>query len=94
MVAVELTGHLVCAHEREAATVRRYLPRHSELTRAEPGCLHFEVKPTDDALVWSVSERFVDRAAFDVHQARVAASEWGRVTDGITRDFVVTEREE
>lgn len=88
--AVELTGHLVCAHEGEAATVRRYLPRHVELTHAESGCLRFDVKPTHDPLVWSVSEKFADRAAFDEHQARVAASEWGRATVGIRRDFVVS----
>ena len=58
--------------------------------RALPGCLHFTVTPTGDPLVWSVHERFVDQAAFDLHQARVQASEWGRATAGIERDYVVT----
>jgi hypothetical protein len=31
----------------------------------------------------------VDQAAFDSHQARVQASEWGRATAGIERDYVV-----
>ena len=89
MSLVQLTGRLVCADDDEAATVRRHLPRHVELTRAETGCLHFEVEPTDDPRVWMVSERFVDQAAFDSHQTRVRASEWGRATSGIRRDYVI-----
>lgn len=90
MNAVVLTGRLLCASADEAAVVARELPRHVELTRAEPGCLSFEVEPTDDPLVWSVAERFVDRAAFAAHQARVAESDWGRATAGIERDYVIT----
>lgn len=90
---VELTGRLVCEHDREAEIVLRHLPRHIELTRAEAGCLQFDVTQTGDPLVWTVSERFVDRAAFDAHQARVAASEWGRATAGIERNYQITQAE-
>lgn len=88
---ITLTGRLICADHAEAEIVRRHLDRHSELTRAEPGCLHFCVAETDDPLVWEVSERFVDRPAFDAHQHRVRASEWGRVTAGIARDYAISE---
>lgn len=74
--AVELTGRLLCADPDEAAAVRRHLPEHVALTRAEPGCLRFEVEPTEDPLVWTVSELFVDRAAFEAHQARIRSSPW------------------
>ena len=74
--AVELTGRLVCGDLDEAAAVRRHLPEHVALTRAEPGCLRFEVEPTEDPLVWTVSELFVDRAAFEAHQARIRSSPW------------------
>lgn len=84
---ITLTGRLVCASSDEAAIVRRHLRRHVELTRAEAGCLRFDVDPTDDPFVWEVSERFVDQPAFDAHQARVRASEWGRVTAHIARDY-------
>ena len=67
--------------------VRRHLSQHMELTRAEPGCLRFDVESSSDPLVWTVFEEFVDRAAFDVHQARVRSSEWGRETAGIERDY-------
>lgn len=93
MSTVELVGRLVCEHGDEAKIVRGHLPRHIELTRAEEGCLHFDVKRTDDPLVWTVSERFVSQAAFEVHQVRVGASEWGRATAGIKRDYVISQDE-
>lgn len=90
MSTVALMGRLSCANGREAATVARHLPRHVELSRAETGCLHFDVEPTTDPLVWTVSESFVDQAAFDAHQARARTSEWGMATAGIRRDYTIT----
>lgn len=86
---IRLIGRLVCADSDEMAIVLRHLDRHIELTRAESGCLHFSVEQTGDPLVWAVLERFEDQAAFDSHQARVRASEWGQMTSGIKRDYVV-----
>lgn len=94
MTTLELTGRLLCADAAEAETVRRHLPRHIELTRAEPGCLRFEVEQSEDPLVWTVAERFADQAAFDAHQARVVSSDWGRATTAIQRDYVITRNEE
>ncbi|MCC6309374.1 MAG: antibiotic biosynthesis monooxygenase [Trueperaceae bacterium] len=91
MPQVRLTGQLVCKHVDEVATVIEYLPPHASLTRAEPGCLSFEVKQTEDPFIWQVEERFIDAAAFAVHQERVAASEWGRMTSRIERRYVVEE---
>ncbi|WP_308470940.1 putative quinol monooxygenase [Clavibacter michiganensis] len=65
------------------------LPEHIMLTRAEPGCLSFEVTQTTDPLVWRVEERFEDEEVFRAHQARVASSEWGRITSQIERRYVV-----
>lgn len=87
---ISLSGRLVCAGGDEAAIVRRNLDRHIALTRAEPGCLHFEVEPTIDPLMWTVQQRFVDQSAFDAHQRRVKASDWGRATAGIKRDYVIS----
>lgn len=88
---VTLEGQLRCTSTEQREAVLRHLPRHVELTRAEPGCLAFAVTPTADPLVWQVAERFADRAAFDAHQARVSASAWGRATAGVPRDYTVTE---
>lgn len=86
---IELTGSLICKDDGEAAIVRQFLPRHIELSRAEPGCLRFNVTQSRDPLVWRVSEQFTDRASFDAHQERVKASEWGRATAHIQRDYFI-----
>lgn len=89
---VTLVGELRCADASQAERVRAHLDEHIALTRAEPGCLAFDVTPTATEGVWSVSERFVDEAAFDAHQRRVAESTWGRETAGIERAYVITGR--
>ena len=82
-----LTGRLVCRSDAEAAAVATHLSEHIQLTRAERGCLSFEVAATDDPLVWTVEERFTSEDAFATHQARVAGSDWGRSTAGIERQY-------
>ncbi|WP_367118301.1 GNAT family N-acetyltransferase [uncultured Microbacterium sp.] len=89
---VTLTGELRCAHAAEVERVHAHLAEHIALTRAEPGCLSFDVAPTESEGVWRVSERFVDEAAFDAHQRRVATSTWGRETAGIERSYVIRGR--
>lgn len=88
---IRLTGYLVCATAGQAATVAEHLQRHIELTRAEAGCLEFEVRPTADPLAWQVVELFESAEAFARHQERATASEWGRATAGIERDYSVEE---
>ena len=41
-------------------------------------------------MIWSVSERFIDAAAFEAHQARAGASDWAIQTKGIARDYKVS----
>ncbi len=89
-MGVTLTGQLICKTEDEAARVRAALDTHIRLTRAEPGCLSFEVTPTDDPLVWQVDEAFADKAAFDAHQTRAGASDWAAQTAGIERNYTIT----
>ena len=89
MSDIHLIGHLVCKNEDEARIVTNHLPEHIERTRAEPGCVSFTVTPSEDPLVWMVEERFEDQRAFELHQKRVAGSEWGRVTAGIERRYSV-----
>ena len=88
-MGVTLTGQLVCATEAEAERVRGALAEHIRLTRAEPGCLTFDVTPTDNPLVWAVAEAFRDPASFEAHQARAGASDWARATAGIRRDYTI-----
>ena len=89
---IHLTGKLICADEAQAGIVRTYLPEHIRLTRAEPGCLKFEVfRSQSDPVRFAVSEVFRDRDAFDAHQARAAATIWARGTAGIPRDYTISE---
>lgn len=91
MPAVTLQGTLTCATPQDADLIARLLPDHIRLSRAEPGCLSFTVTQTADPLVWQVAETFADRAAFDDHQSRTRASDWGRSTAHIARRYTVTE---
>lgn len=89
-MGVTLQGYLRCANADEAARVTAALPEHIRLTRAEPGCLSFEVTLTTDPLVWRVEETFTNPAAFEAHQARAAGSDWAELTRGIAREYDIT----
>jgi len=82
-----LTGTLTCTSEAEADLVRTYLPEHIRLSRAEPGCVKFEVTTGENPLVWHLDEAFVDAAAFAAHQTRTKATIWPDKTAGLIRDF-------
>ncbi|MGR3636805.1 MAG: putative quinol monooxygenase [Shimia sp.] len=88
---ISLTGHIDVPHDRLKA-VAQALPKHIALTRAEPGCLSFEVtQDPQNPHRFHVSELFENRAAFDAHQARTKASEWFATTNGIARSYQVKE---
>lgn len=90
---VYLQGHIDVPPDRLQA-VAEALPLHIELTLAEPGCLSFEVVPSNDvAGRYLVSEIFSDQAAFDAHQQRTKSSEWFVVTQGIPRDYTIRKGE-
>jgi quinol monooxygenase YgiN len=88
---IHVTGYLTCATPADAALVTALLPTHIRLSRAEPGCLTFNVDPTSDPLVWHLDETFTDRAAFKAHQARTRASDWFSATAHIAREFQLVE---
>lgn len=88
---IRLRGHLICPTEDDAALVRRLLPAHLALSRAEPGCLAFEVGDTDDPLTFEVIEAFRTRAEFDAHQTRTLASPWFAATRHLARAYRVEE---
>ncbi|WP_390623418.1 putative quinol monooxygenase [Subtercola endophyticus] len=87
---VRLTGELVCRNLDEVRLVAEYLPAHIRLTRAEPGCLAFNVTPTTNPLIWRVEEHFEDETVFRTHQERGASSEWGQMTAEIERRYSIT----
>lgn len=88
---IRLRGHLICADAAELAIVQAHVADHIRLTLAEPGCLSFEITPTDDPLVFEVMESFRTMADFSAHQARTRDSDWFAATRSITRDFRMEE---
>lgn len=86
---IKLTGYIDVPADRIEA-VSKALPRHVALTRAEPGCLSFEVTP--DVSVpgrFQVAELFTDQEAFDAHQSRTKSSEWASITTDIPRTYQI-----
>lgn len=90
MSVVILNGFIIVPHN-DLAVVKDELDNHICLTRAETGCLIFEV--TQDHINpcrFDVYEEFVDQAAFQTHQARVKSSRWGEITVNVERHYTVT----
>ncbi len=85
---VSLTGKLACRDMAQMMAVLDHAPDHVAASRAEPGCIRFDLVQTDDPLVFAVAERFRSPAAFRAHQTRSRASAWGQATADIERrDF-------
>jgi quinol monooxygenase YgiN len=90
-MAVSLTGWIRIPAD-ELPRLRPLLAGHIGLTRAEPGCLAFAVtQSADDPTRFEVRERFRDRAAFEAHQRRAAASAWGAATRHLERRYAVSD---
>lgn len=84
---IALAGRLICADARQMMTALSLLPDHVDHSRAEPGCLRFDLWQDEDPLVWNLSELFADAEAFSAHQDRTKASIWGRDSTDLGRDF-------
>lgn len=89
MGVIRLTGRMTCA-DHEIDIARAALPEHIRLSRAEPGCLSFDVTETAPG-TFTVTESFAGRAAFDAHQNRTRASGWWHVTGHMPRTFTMSE---
>lgn len=84
---VTLEGTIYAPPDQLEAT-QTALAEHIALTRAESGCLSFEVWPNPgNPLAFQVKEAFIDAEAFAAHQARTGASYWGKLTRGFEREY-------
>lgn len=89
-MAVTLTGFITVPLDRITA-IRTALPEHIRLTRAEPGCLSFEVIEDDTILGrFNVHETFKDAESFRAHQARATQTEWACISEGIPRTYEIS----
>lgn len=79
MSKVVLQGYILVP-DNELDIINQKLTNHTQLTLEEPGCITFKViQNKSDACRFDVYEEFIDRAAFEHHQQRVAGSKWGKV---------------
>lgn len=88
---IKITGTLTASGE-DIERARRLIPEHIALSRAEPGCLKFEL--TEDANqpgLWRLDELYRDENAFAHHKQRTKASRWGQESTDMVRDFVIEE---
>jgi quinol monooxygenase YgiN len=84
---VRLSGYIDVPVDRLDA-VQVALQRHIDLTRAEPGCLAFNVTQCGEVPGrFLVSEEFASQADFDAHQARTRNSEWSSLSQGLSRNY-------
>lgn len=80
MAKVVLKGHIIIPKTNRQVILDE-LKKHIDLTRQESGCLIFQItQDNSDADKFWVYEEFVNKEAFDFHQARVRLSDWGRVS--------------
>lgn len=90
MYKIILNGFIIVP-PNDLAAVKDELDKHIQLTRAETGCLIFEVTQDHfNPCRFDVYEGFVDEAAFQAHQARVKSSRWGKITINVERHYTVT----
>ncbi|MGL6209727.1 MAG: putative quinol monooxygenase [Paracoccaceae bacterium] len=85
-----VTGTVTCTTPADLAVIEAYLPDHIALSRAEPGCLRFDIVQSGP-MEWQLDEAFVDQAAFVAHQVRTKASVWGEMSKNLSRDFKIIE---
>ncbi|MCT4559292.1 MAG: antibiotic biosynthesis monooxygenase [Pelagimonas sp.] len=93
-MTVTMTGYISVPASRLEA-IRAALPDHIRLTRAEPGCVSFDVTEDDTTpgrfpRRFNVHEIFLDAQSFHAHQTRAAQSVWATITQGIPRTYQVT----
>lgn len=84
---ISLSGHITCADPAQLMTLLMHVEAHVAASRAEPGCLHFEITQTDDPMVWRVEGLFHDIRALEAHRERSAASPWSTATAGFAQDI-------
>lgn len=90
MTKITLKGHIIVP-KADLAEVQTALATHITLTQQEEGCLVFHVKQcSNNPQRFDVYEEFVDQAAFNLHQQRVASSEWGQITQNVSRHYRIT----
>lgn len=94
MGKVTISGFLQVP-EAELETVAAALPIHRDLSRAEAGCLVFEVNQDEaDSCRFNLYEQYISQEAFDFHKSRSASSDWAAISRNVERVLEITEADE
>ncbi len=94
MGKVTITGYLQVPEE-ELAEVAAALPKHRDLSRAETGCLVFEVSQDEaDPCKFNLYEQYTSAEAFDFHKNRSANSDWAGISQNVERVLKITEADD
>lgn len=87
MAKVVLKDHIIIPKTNRQVILDE-LKKHIDLTRQESGCLIFQItQDNSDVDKFWVYEEFVNKEAFDFHQARVRSSAWGVVSADVERHY-------
>ncbi|MBL3550762.1 putative quinol monooxygenase [Rhodovulum sulfidophilum] len=88
-MGVTVTGWIEATPERLDA-LRAAAAEHVRLTRAEPGCLRFEMREDPDRPGrFLLDEEFTDAAAFAAHRARKEGTAWELAAAGLPREIEI-----
>ncbi len=91
MNKIVLKGYIEVPEDK-VDVVKEELTHHIKKTRAEDGCIAFEVvQDTENNLKFTVYEEFTDKEAFDKHQERAKESDWGKLTRDYKREYEIKE---
>jgi quinol monooxygenase YgiN len=90
MGKVILEGYIVVS-ESDLINLKEHLDEHIKLTRAENGCIVFNVEQRNGKeLIFDVYEEFSDKEAYYFHQERLKASPWYKATRKAERHYDVS----
>ena len=90
MGKVIVEGYIV-ASESDLINLKEHLDEHIKLTRAENGCIVFNVEQRNGKeLIFDVYEEFSDKEAYYFHQERLKASPWYKATRKVERHYDVS----
>jgi quinol monooxygenase YgiN len=90
---VILKGYVIVADD-DLDAINKALPAHIVNTRAEDGCLLFNVtQDVNQKNRFNVHEEFKNKESFLNHQDRVKHSEWGNVSANLEKHYHINQIE-
>lgn len=88
---ITVQGRLICRDMGQMMVALDLLPEHVAASREEPGNLRFDLRQSDNPLVWHVEELFANIDAMEAHRLRAANSRWGGDGSDLIRELTQSE---